>query len=199
MTSAAQSLSELPGPIAKLLEEMRSVRKEFAAPADIVLEGAPLMHRMVADSDDLLTAEDLQCSNEHYSRNLIYAEPDNSMSLYAMVWQPGQWTPVHDHGSWGLVAVLHGAFHERAYLCVDGQERQDSGIILRRGGTCILAKGTVTTFVPDPDHIHRAGVPKPGERTVTLHLYGRNMDCYNTYDLELGRRVPCDVSSDEQI
>ena len=47
-----------------------------------------------------------------YTRNLIYDAPDASLSLYALVWLPGQWTPVHDHGSWGVVGVLEGRFQE---------------------------------------------------------------------------------------
>ena len=87
---------------------------------------------------------------------------------------------------------MSGALQERAYIRVDARDREDSGIILRRGSTCILAPGSVTTFVPDPDHIHRAGVPRDRSTTLTLHLYGRNMDQYNLYDLESGTRVRVD-------
>jgi predicted metal-dependent enzyme (double-stranded beta helix superfamily) len=29
---------------------------------------------------------------------------------------PGQWTPVHDHGSWGVVGVVEGVLEERSYV-----------------------------------------------------------------------------------
>ena len=113
-----------------------------------------------------------------------------------MVWSPGQWTPVHDHGSWGVVAVLKGALQERNYIRIDNCERPDSGIVLVRGGVSVLGANSVTSFVPNPDHIHRAGVPLTGEETVTLHLYGRNMNAYNVYDMELGRRHAEHVDDD---
>ncbi len=182
-----------------LLDEMRSIRKEYVQPADIVLEGAPVLHRVLRSGVDFLRPEHRKPCDEHYARNLIYAEPDGSLSLYALVWQPGQWTPVHDHGSWGLVAVVEGALQERNYIRTDAMLRDDNGIELRRGGTIVLAPGSVSTFVPNPDHIHRAGVPRDWGLTVTLHLYGRNMDCYNVYDMELGRRVPVDVGCENAM
>jgi len=178
---------------------MREIRREFLQPADIVLEGAPVMYRLLQRHAEVLCDEHRQPCDEHYARNLVYAEPDGSMSLFAIVWQPGQWTPVHDHGAWGLVAVVEGTLQERNYIRTDSMEREDNGIELKRGGTLLLAPGSVSTFVPNPDHIHRAGVPRGWDRTVTLHLYGRNMDRYNVYDIELGRRMPCDVGCDNQI
>jgi predicted metal-dependent enzyme (double-stranded beta helix superfamily) len=189
-------------PVSKTLmdfvSEMRSIRQEFLQPADIVYEGAPVMHRLMEHVDEILCDDHTKPCGDHYARNLVYAEPDDTMSLFCIVWQPGQFTPVHDHGAWGMVGVVRGALHEHNFIRVDDQERENNGIVLRRGGTSVLAPGSVTTFVPNPDHIHRAGVPRNAEQTVTLHLYGRNMDRYNVYDMELGRRTPIDVTADNQ-
>jgi molybdenum cofactor biosynthesis enzyme MoaA len=75
--------------------------------------------------------------------SLIYNAPDGSLSLYALVWLPGQWTPVHDHGSWGVVGVAEGVLEERSYvrLTADGQFRTclfatnefDLRVMLRNG------------------------------------------------------------------
>jgi len=75
----------------------------------------------------------------------------------------------------------------------DGEIRGDRGIRLRRGGVVLLDRGSVTTFVPVPDHIHMTGVPVRGERVVSLHLYGRNMDSFHVYDVAEGtrRRMEC--------
>ena len=106
----------------------------------------------------------------------IYICPDGELSLFALVWLPGQWTPVHDHGSWGVVGVVEGLLEERAYMSADGEIFGDAGIRLRRGGVVLLNPGAVTTFVPNPDHIHMTGVAAERGRCVSLHLYGRNMD-----------------------
>jgi hypothetical protein len=48
--------------------------------------------------------------------------------------------------------------------------------------------GAVTSFVPNPDHIHVTGVPPERPRAVSLHLYGRMMNSFNSYDVSAGTR-----------
>ena len=188
-----------PGKLDAFLEEIRAIGREFVQPADIVLEGAPIMYSLLHHADDFLNEDHLRPCDTHYARNQVYSAKDGSLSLFVMVWSPGQWTPVHDHGTWGMVGVLRGALQERNFIRVDPREREDSGVILRRGGISVLGKGSVATFVPNPDHIHRTGVPRDWGQAVTLHLYGRNMSNYNRYDLELGRRVAVDVHTDSIV
>lgn len=64
---------------------------------------------------------------------------------------------------------------------------------LMRGGGTFLPEGAVTTFVPNPDHIHVTGVPEGGASAVSLHLYGRNMNSFHIYDLASGSRQRVDV------
>ena len=94
-----------------------------------------------------------------YARNLVYDAGDESLSLYSIVWLPGQWTPVHDHGSWGVVGVIEGVLEERSYVRLSPDRGADADIDLARGGTVLLRQGAVTSFVPNPDHIHVTGVP----------------------------------------
>lgn len=171
------------------LDDARSCMREFVQPADIVLEMAPLMQQLLPNVGDSLKPEHLEGAANGYARNAIFRDPNGGLSLFCMVWDPGQWTPVHDHGTWGVVGILQGHLMERNFLRVDPCERADSGIVLRRGGALLLGEGSVTTFVPNPDHIHRTGVPREGSRAVSLHLYGREMSNYHVYDLELGRRT----------
>ena len=169
------------------LSECRSCCKEFVSPADIVLEISPILQRLIEDTS-FLEPQHFKSSADHYARNPVYVCPTGTLSLFTMVWQPGQWTPVHDHGTWGVVGVLEGTLEERNFIRVDSRERDDSNINLQRGGNVLLTKSSITTFVPNPDHIHRTGVSRHRSQAVSLHLYGRDMNNYHVYDLELGRR-----------
>ena len=147
------------------------------------------------------TAEDW-CSHEShreagYTRNLVYNAPDQSLSLYVIVWLPGQWTPVHDHGSWGVVGVLEGVLEERSYVRLSADRGADEGIDLARGGAVLLGRGSVTSFVPNPDHIHVTGVPDDRPRAVSLHLYGRTMSDFNLYDVPGRTRRRIQVAHNE--
>src|ERR1700754_3279823 len=54
----------------------------------------------------LLSARQLAGGPGGYQTRLVHAEPDVSFSVVVMVWLPGQRTPVHDHLTWCVTAVL---------------------------------------------------------------------------------------------
>jgi predicted metal-dependent enzyme (double-stranded beta helix superfamily) len=166
-------------------------------PADCVTMLAPLMLELVERAGAFLEPRHYRPDPGHYARNLVYEAPDGSLSLYTLVWLPGQWTPVHDHGSWGVVGVLEGVLEERNYVRLSPDRGVDEGIDLARGGVILLGRGAVTSFVPNPDHIHVTGVPAERRRAVSLHLYGRMMSSFNTYDVDAGTRQRVFVDHNE--
>ncbi len=167
------------------------------APADCVLALAPLMLDLLGSAGTFLEPKHYRSTPAGYTRNLIYALPDKSLSLYSLVWLPGQWTPIHDHGSWGVVGVLEGVLEERSYVRVSPDRDADHDIDLVRGGVVLLGRGAVTTFVPNPDHIHVTGVPEQRPRAVSLHLYGRMMSNFNIYDPAARSRRRIEVAHNE--
>ena len=183
--------------LVRFIDASREAVTQHDETADRVIAIAPLMQRLVADAPQFLTAEHFRSDPEHYARNAIHICPTGNLSLFALVWLPGQWTPVHDHGSWGVVGVVRGVLEERAYMAADGEITTDTGIRLRRGGVVLLNPGAVTTFVPNPDHIHMTGVPAGRETCVSLHLYGRNMNSFHVYDVAAGTRRLIDVPHQE--
>lgn len=166
-------------------------------PADCVLALAPLMLDLIDQAGTFLEPQHYRSSAAGYSRNLIYDAPDESLSLYSIVWLPGQWTPVHDHGSWGVVGVVEGVLEERSYVRLSLDRGADEEIDLVRGGTILLSHGAVTSFVPNPDHIHVTGVPADRSRAVSLHLYGRTMSDFNIYDVGTRTRRRIQVAHNE--
>jgi predicted metal-dependent enzyme (double-stranded beta helix superfamily) len=177
----------------EFLTEVRSVASMCADPADCVIAVAPLMERLLEGDRSFIRPEHLRSDRAHYARNAIYISPDEQLSLFALVWLPGQWTPVHDHGSWGVVGVLQGVLEERNLMSVDGDITADTGIRLKRGGVLLLKEKSISSFVPNPDHIHMTGVPESRAMAVTLHLYGRNMNSFHIYDVQKGTRTLIDV------
>jgi 3-mercaptopropionate dioxygenase len=171
--------------------------RERPEPADCVLALAPLMLQLVECAPDFLEAQHFRSDPDHYARNLVFDAGDGSLSLYTLVWLPGQWTPVHDHGSWGVVGVIEGMLEERNYVRLSADRGRDDGIELARGGVILLGRGAVTSFVPNPDHIHVTGVPRERSRAVSLHLYGRMMNSFNTYDVAAGTRQRVTVEHNE--
>jgi len=180
--------------VERFVAEAGRTAQGCAEAADCVQAIAPLMLKLVANAKAFLKPTHFRSDPKHYARNAIHIAPDRSMSLYALVWLPGQWTPIHDHGSWGVVGVVEGILEERAFMCRDGEITSNSGIRLKRGGMVLLPPGAVTTFVPNPDHIHQTGVAETRERVVSLHLYGRMMNSFHVYDVPAGTRTLVDVA-----
>jgi predicted metal-dependent enzyme (double-stranded beta helix superfamily) len=153
---------------------------------------APLMLELVRAGRSLLDPDHLREDPEQYARNAIHVGEADGVSLFALVWLPGQWTPIHDHGTWGVVGVLDGVLEERAFLPATGWDDADY-YPLTPGGIVFLSPGSVSTFVPNPDHIHVTGVPEDREPVVSLHLYGRLMNSFHLYTPEHASRRLIDV------
>jgi len=181
----------------RFIYQAASRSRKQTEPADCVLALAPLMLDLIEQAGTFLEPQHYRSDPHGYTRNLVYDAADESLSLYSIVWLPGQWTPVHDHGSWGVVGVIEGVLEERSYVRLSPDRGADSDIDLVRGGTVLLRHGAVTSFVPNPDHIHVTGVPSERPRAVSLHLYGRMMSDFNIYDVGARTRRRINVAHNE--
>jgi predicted metal-dependent enzyme (double-stranded beta helix superfamily) len=76
----------------------RAVMTAETEPAVIVERIAPLMRGLLLGPTSFLAPEHFRSDPAHYARNAIHMSQDGELSLFALVWLPGQWTPVHDHG-----------------------------------------------------------------------------------------------------
>ena len=75
---------------------------------------------------DILTVEQRDGDPAGYCSHLLYAEPDGSFSVTALVWRPGQVTPIHDHVTWCVFGVIQGVEREERFaLLGDGWLEQD--------------------------------------------------------------------------
>ena len=125
----------------------------------------------------LLSAEQLAGDPSEYQAHLVHAEPDGSFSVVAAVWRPGQQTPVHDHLTWCVTAVLQGTEYEEVFRLVPGEAAP--GAHLDRGGHLELVArnagpvGTVSGFAP-PGDIHRVANIGDGV-AVSMHVYGTDI------------------------
>ena len=102
-----------------------------------------------------------------YQSHLLYAEPGGTFSVSAMVWLPGQQTPIHDHVAWCVTAVLQGREHEEIFALDSG------GQALRRTASNVNLSGSVSAFAP-PGDIHR--VRNTGSAVaISMHVYGADI------------------------
>ena len=102
-----------------------------------------------------------------YRSHVLHAEPDGSFSIVALVWRPGQVTPVHDHVTWCVFGVIQGVEHEELFTLDEGRG------VLVPAGTNTNTAGEVSGFAP-PGDIHR--VRNAGDDTaISIHVYGTDV------------------------
>ena len=131
----------------------------------------------------ILAAEEREGDPDHYRCHLLHVEPDGSFSVTAMVWRPGQVTPIHDHVTWCVFGVMQGIEYEELYAL------SEDGGHLTEVGRSQNNRGEVSGFAP-PGDIHR--VRNIGsDVAISLHVYGADItrlgsSIRRTYDLPVG-------------
>jgi 3-mercaptopropionate dioxygenase len=116
---------------------------------------------------DVLTDEQREGDPKGYRSHVLHTEPDGSFSIVALVWRPGQVTPVHDHVTWCVFGVIQGVEHEELFTL-----DEELGLLVA-AGTKTNAAGDVSGFAP-PGDIHR--VRNVGDETaISIHVYGTDV------------------------
>lgn len=154
---------------ATLSDVVRSVRAVVRQERDWETTSLLVAGRLRAQlpGPEILTEAQRAGDPAGYRSHLLHAEPGGSFSIVAMVWLPGQVTPVHDHVTWCVFGVLQWVEYEELFsLSSDGRS-------LVRAGSSENRAGEVSGFTP-PGDIHRVRNAGHGV-TISLHVYGADI------------------------
>ncbi|MFC9769351.1 cysteine dioxygenase [Rhodococcus jostii] len=105
-----------------------------------------------------------------YRQHILHIESDGSFSVVALVWLPGQRTPIHDHLSWCVVGVYEGEESERRYTLA---EKVDGSRLIPNGRTTTNPIHTACGFAP-PGDIHEVW-NSSDKTTISIHVYGADI------------------------
>jgi predicted metal-dependent enzyme (double-stranded beta helix superfamily) len=160
-TTAHLTRPARPG-LADLLDGIREQTRRGLYPRRTALAVADVL-RAAMPGTDLLTDEERRGDATELVSIVLHAEP--AFSVKALVWQPGQLTPIHDHVAWCAFGVIQGVEYETLY--------RDHGDHLTEIGRVANHVGDVSGFAP-PGDIHR--VHNTGDVTaISLHVYGADL------------------------
>lgn len=108
-----------------------------------------------------------------YARRLLYQDPANRYTAVVMTWGPGQGTQVHDHGGlWCVEGVVEGVMAVTQYDVRPDGEAFDVKAI---GKPLVAGVGSAGRLIPPTDY-HVLANAQPDRTSVTLHVYGGNLD-----------------------
>ena len=146
----------------------------FAADVDRLADrpheiGARLAELLAQDG--WLAPEHREPDPDSYRQHLLHVSPDRRLSIVALVWLPGQHTPIHDHVSWCVVGVYEGRERETRYRAVEA----DGQRFLEPAGTVDAVPGHVEVIVPSVEDIHAVTAVGDGP-TISIHVYGADIE-----------------------
>ena len=142
----------------------------------------PLLSRLLASPHWLDERYRRPVPAKSYAQYLLYLPPDEVWSAVSFVWPAGASTPVHDHGTWGVIGVYQGRERETRYHVVEGSIASGRAC-LAETATSTLQAGEVGQIVP-PDDLHRVFNDGP-ELAVSVHVYGTNIGTQNRHVVDL--------------
>lgn len=129
----------------------------------------------VLDDPALLEVRHQQPDSYRYRQHVVHVHPEGKYSIVALVWKPGQSTPIHDHCCWCVVGVWEGVERESTYDVVEGADRLS---LVPRGET-LAVRGDVSVLVPLDEDIHRVENAGAGI-AISLHIYGADIQVRGT-------------------
>ncbi|HVC19178.1 MAG TPA: cysteine dioxygenase family protein [Vicinamibacterales bacterium] len=108
-----------------------------------------------------------------YARRLLHRDPAGRYTVVVMTWGAGQGTPLHDHaGIWCVEGVVQGCMTVRQFDLV-GDEGGACRFVEK--GAVAAAVGSAGCLIP-PFEYHTLANARSEETSVTLHVYGGEMD-----------------------
>ena len=108
----------------------------------------------------LLDGRDCPSNSDRYVRHLL--DEGDGYAVVALVWRPGQMSPVHSHHTWCALGVHRGTLTEHFFT--PGAPPRPKAALLRDQGA--------TSHGPaDPELIHRIA-NCCAEVAVSIHVYG---------------------------
>lgn len=124
---------------------------------------------------------------DRYARRLLHRDPAGRYTVIAMVWGPGQHTPLHDHaGIWCVECVYRGKIEVTSYSVRGGDPEQ--GVVLFEKARVVTAGiGEAGALIPPFEyHTIENVTARP---SVTIHVYGGEMThCHIFTPVEGGYR-----------
>ncbi|MCC5628267.1 cupin [Nostoc sphaeroides] len=97
---------------------------------------------------------------------LLYDELGFPLTVQVVTFAPGTRSTIHNHGTWGIVAVLKGQEKNSFWRRTPSPEFQDK---IEATGELTLFPGDIISFTPDAIHCVEAVGDEP---TVTFNIYG---------------------------
>ncbi|GAB4201035.1 MAG: hypothetical protein Fur006_53140 [Coleofasciculaceae cyanobacterium] len=150
----------------RFLTEVEDVLSEADDESSCLPDIRMLVRRLITNSYWVQTRYLEPCPKTGTSVLMLYDELGFPMTVQTVTFSPGTVSTIHNHGTWGVVAVLRGQEKNTFWKRTNDSAFQDR---IEPTGEIILLPGDIISFTSDVIH---SVVSMGDEPTVTFNLYG---------------------------
>ncbi len=150
----------------RFLTELEDILAATADDAARVQQIAPLVRKLLISSYWLQMEFKQPDPKTGWGVHFLYREHQFPLTVQMVTWRPGTQSTIHNHATWGLVALVGGQERNRLWRRSPTPQSPDR---LEAVGEVVLSPGDIITFTPGA--IHRVE-PLGDEPTISFNLYG---------------------------
>jgi len=165
--------------LADFVRDVEAVVDRHPAAPVLIKEVSQHLFRLISD-DAWLPDACREPRSDTYARHLLHKDRQNRFVVLSLVWQPGQGTPIHDHSCWGVMGMLDNSLQEIGYERLDDGSRPGYAELRELSGRQVT-RGSTSWLLPPYQEIHAIG-NNTETTTVSIHVYGRDIDEVNVFD-----------------
>jgi predicted metal-dependent enzyme (double-stranded beta helix superfamily) len=150
----------------RFLTDIEDILQETPEDRQRLLAIAPLVRNLLNSSYWLHVEYNPPSPKLGWSVKMLYEEQDYPLTVQMVAWSPGTSSPIHNHATWGIVAVISGREKNQFWRRSPTPEFPDR---LELVSEKILEPGDLICLMPDAIH----SVESVGdEATISFNLYG---------------------------
>ena len=176
MTQLPQSLLELQAIFdrwAQTIQKFKSHNERIAfirAELPALLLKQRLLKKILADIVKGKRYPDVRQATMFFNEFILYINNQRLFSARLYIYEPKQYTPIHDHNSWGVYGCVSKKIEVIRYRRQDNETRLGYAK-LQESERVYLEPGDTSVVRPLNEGIHQAGNPNAGT-CVMLCVYG---------------------------
>jgi len=159
-------LPESPYRLYRFLTEVEDILAAEPADERRIMAIAPLVRKLLISSYWLQLEFVRPNPNPGWSVRFLYQEHQFPLTVQMVAWLPGQPSPIHNHGTWGIVAVVNGQEKNRFWRKAPTAKHPHR---IEPAGDRTLMPGDLISFLPNAIH---SVEPLGDEPAVTFNIYG---------------------------
>lgn len=171
MTEYLAAVPTLSGPLDAFIRDLATLHERCRDDEAGLVEMTRLRLAELVAQPGVLPPSACAGSTERYTQHVLHVAPDRSHSVVALVWYPGQHTPIHDHVSWCVVGVYEGTESQTRYHLAEDRD----GLCLVEKGLETAKPGSCTSLIPPAENIHKVANEGNG-RAISIHIYGADIE-----------------------